>query len=108
MPTVAREDLTLHRKIGEGEDPKGNVVELTEGLPLRAGDAVPVDEIASYQQEDLKDKESNLYKLTEEVSDEKFAEIQALKSAPASTSNEDTAAEGDAIVTKTSANKEGS
>jgi len=106
---VAKEDLLVHRKTGAGLDMQGKKVDLTEGLNLRAGDPVPVEELASYQQEALKDPDSNLSKLVTEVSEEEFARIRALKEGPVVSTNEDVTPkpEGDATVTKTAA-KEGS
>jgi pyruvate dehydrogenase E2 component (dihydrolipoyllysine-residue acetyltransferase) len=105
MPLVAKEDLMLHKVIGEGVMPDGTPVELTEGLPLRAGDPVPVEELAAYQQDDLKNPESNLAKLVADLSDDQYREVQALKNpAVVSSSNEEFQQEGEVTVTKTSVN----
>lgn len=71
----ATEDVTVHQKVGESVV-AGNAREEVTGVVLSAGDTFPLDSLASYQQEAVKDgkvaglkvmSESQAKKLTAEV-----------------------------------------
>lgn len=87
MPTVAVQDITVHRVVAvDGE------VEIIEGVVIPQGNVVPVDDLASYQKSELKDKNSHFSSLVRDVSDALYQE--QLDAANASATEASDAEEG--------------
>jgi hypothetical protein len=69
---VANVDITLHKRIGNGEDLAGREVEMTESVNFLAGDPINIDELAEYQQVELEDPDSRLSGLVSKISPMEF------------------------------------